>query len=66
MADQITTAFITPACRAGRGDDGAWQEAVERLRAAYEDVLDGWRDVVPQPTLNLVLELDRDDQQAGG
>lgn len=27
---------ITTACRANRGNDGAWQEAVERLRAVYD------------------------------
>ena len=27
---------ITPACRAGRGDDGAWDEAVARLREIYD------------------------------
>jgi hypothetical protein len=56
---QITAAFITPECRSNRGDDGAWQEAVDRLRAEYDAVLEGWRGEDQQPTLNLVLELER-------
>lgn len=27
---------ITPACRSGRGADGAWTEAVSRLREIYD------------------------------
>lgn len=57
--DRITSAFITPDCRANRGDAGAWREAVDRLRAEYDAVLDGWRGIEPAPTLNLVLELER-------
>lgn len=56
---QVSAAFITPDCRANRGEDGAWQEAVDRLRAEYDAVLEGWRGAEQQPTLNLVLELER-------
>lgn len=56
---QVTAAFITPDCRANRGDAGAWDEAVARLRAEYDAVLDGWRAYGTQPTLNLVLTMER-------
>lgn len=32
-------AIITPACRANRGDDGAFEEAVKRLREEYKTIL---------------------------
>ena len=53
---QVTAAFITPECRRSRGVDGAWDEAVSRLRAEYDAVLAGRND---EPTLNLVLTMDR-------
>jgi hypothetical protein len=56
---QVTAAFITPACRANRGDEGAWDEAVARLRAEYDSILAGWKDAPEQPTLNLVLTMER-------
>lgn len=31
--------FITDACRSGRGDMGAFDEAMERLRAEYASLL---------------------------
>jgi hypothetical protein len=55
----INRANITPECRTGRGDEGAWDEAVQRLRATYEQVVDGWRDEPEQPTLNLILTMER-------
>lgn len=56
---QVTAAFITPGCRAGRGDEGAWEEAVARLRVFYDDVVEGWRGKPEQPTLNLILHMER-------
>jgi hypothetical protein len=56
---QINAAFITPDCRIGRGDQGAWDEAVARLKANYDSVVDGWKDEAKQPTLNLVLTMER-------
>lgn len=29
-------AIITPVCRANRGEEGAWEEAVRRLKAEYD------------------------------
>jgi hypothetical protein len=56
---QVSAAFITPDCRRNRGVDGAWDEAVARLRAEYDAVLEGWQGSPQQPTLNLVLTMDR-------
>lgn len=56
---QVTAAFITPECRTNRGDQGAWDEAVARLKAEYDAVLDGWEKEPQQPTLNLILTMDR-------
>lgn len=56
---QVTAAFITPECRSGRGVDGAWEEAVARLRAEYDAVIAGWADQPVQPTLNLRLMMER-------
>lgn len=58
-ANQVTAAFITYECRLNRGNTGAWEEAVERLRAHYDLIVKGWADHAEQPTLNLVLEMER-------
>lgn len=50
---------ITPECRSGRGDEGAWDEAVARAKAAYDAIVTGWRNSERQPTLHLVLGLER-------
>jgi hypothetical protein len=55
----ISTANITPECRVNRGDDGAWEEAVARLKEHYDLVVNGWRGNDRQPTMNLVLEMER-------
>jgi hypothetical protein len=57
--DHVTSAEITGECRANRGVDGAWEEAVARLRREYEAVVAGWRDEPEQPTLWLMLDLER-------
>lgn len=51
--------IITPECRSGRGDEGAWDEAVARARAEYDSIIAGWRESPVQPTLHLVLGLER-------
>lgn len=56
---QVTAAFITPECVRNRGVEGAWEEAVKRLREEYEAVLDGWREIPEQPTMNLILTMER-------
>jgi hypothetical protein len=58
---QITAAFITPDCRANRGQAAAWDEAVARLRVQYDDILAAWEGQPQQPTLNLVLMMERPD-----
>lgn len=60
MSDtQLTAAFITPECRANRGVDGAWEEAVSRLRTEYEAVVAAWASEPVEPTLNLRLTMER-------
>jgi hypothetical protein len=59
MSSQVISAQITPECRMNRGVDGAWDEAVERLRVEYLAVCAGWKDKQKQPTLNLLLTMDR-------
>ena len=56
---QLTAAFITPECRANRGTDGAWEEAVARLRVEYEAVVAAWASEPVEPTLNLLLTMER-------
>ena len=52
-------AIITPECRSTRGDEGAWAEAVARAKAEYDAILAGWRRSELQPTLHLVLGIER-------
>lgn len=51
--------IITPECRQGRGDEGAWNEAVERAKAVYDEILAGWKDSPRQPILHLRLSIER-------
>lgn len=51
--------IITPQCRVNRGDEGAWDEAVARARDVYDQIVDGWSEVGPQPTMHLVLTMER-------
>jgi hypothetical protein len=55
----VTRAFITPECRENRGSDGAWEEAVRRLRVEYEAVVEGWAEAHEQPTFALMLLYER-------
>lgn len=63
---QVTAAFITPECRENRGIEGAWDEAVARLRAEYDAIVEGWKNERRQPTLNLVLTMDRFEFEGAG
>lgn len=56
---QVTAAFITPDCVSNRGQDGAWDEAVARLKVEYDAVLSGWSAAPVKPTLNLRLMIER-------
>lgn len=51
--------IITPQCRLNRTNKGAFDEAVDRARRVYDQICDGWSEVVPQPTLHLVLTMER-------
>ena len=58
MAD-AQHSIITPECREGRGDEGAWTEAVERAKAVYDEIVAGWKQSPYQPTLHLRLTIER-------
>ena len=51
MAVDLERAEITPDCRANRTDDGAWEEAVARLRQVY----DAQRVRRPEATITLTI-----------
>lgn len=51
--------IITEGCRSNRGDVGAFEEAVERARKAYDEIVAGWRSAPLQPTVHLVLTVER-------
>ena len=55
----VQHSIITPECRQGRGDGVAWDEAVARAKAQYDAILAGWRTSELQPTLHLVLGIER-------
>lgn len=55
----VSEQIITPTCRTGRGNDGAWDEAVRRLREQYDAIVQGWAGTTEQPTLRLVLTMER-------
>lgn len=52
-------AIITPTCRDNRGDDGAFDEAVRRIREQYHASLAGWRRQGHEPNLHLRLTVER-------
>lgn len=58
---QVTAAAITPECRANRTAGGAWDEAVARLRAEYDEIVESWANAPAQPTLILTLSIVRPD-----
>lgn len=55
----VSHSIITPECRENRGDEGAWNEAVARARREYDAIVEGWSGHIRQPTLHLVLGLER-------
>lgn len=55
----VTRAFITPECRENRTADGAFEEAVDRLKTEYDAILEGWKQEDEQPTLALMLFYER-------
>lgn len=56
---RVNTVRITPQYRADSGDLGAWDEAVDQLRLEYTAICHGWAGNTEQPTLRLVLEMER-------
>lgn len=55
--------IITPICRANRGDGGAFDEAVERARRKYDEIVNGWAGEPIQPTIRLVLTVERPTEE---
>lgn len=55
----VRHSIITPECRAGRGDIGAFDEAVARARQQYDEIVKGWANRVDQPKLHLILTFER-------
>lgn len=51
--------IITPTCRTNRTDDGAWDEAVRRCKEQYDSIVQGWAGQPEQPTLRLVLTVEK-------
>lgn len=54
--------IITGHCRENRGDDGAFDEAVERLRVVYDRVASGWA-TGSGLKMHLVLTVERPDSE---
>lgn len=51
-------AVISDRCRTNRGDGGAFDEAVSRLRQEYERAVDGWK-IGMGAAIHLVLAVQR-------
>lgn len=58
-ATRVNSVTITPECRVHKGDEVAWGEAAERLLHEYRAICAGWSSKGQQPTLRLVLEMQR-------
>lgn len=58
--------IITPECRTNRSDEGAWDEAVARAKAAYDQIVAGWAGRPEQPTLHLALTIERPSEADHG
>lgn len=54
---------ITPECRDNRTNQGAWDEAVERLWYEYVGILSGWEEVGKHPTVTLTLAVERHPEE---
>lgn len=63
VGSPVSHSIITPQCRSLRGDQGAWDEAVARAKTQYDAIIAGWRESAVQPTLHLVLGIERPDQK---
>jgi hypothetical protein len=51
--------IITTECRTNRTDEGAWDEAVARAKEQYDAIVAGWAAAPVQPTLHLILTIER-------
>ena len=57
-------AIIKPECRELRGDHGAIDEAIRRVRLQYDGIVNGWKGESAQPTFRLVLTVERPVEEA--
>lgn len=55
-------AIIRPDCRSNRGDEGALEEAFDRIRAEYHECLAGWRASGKDPVFHVKLTIDRPEK----
>lgn len=55
----LLSADITPTCRANRGADGAFEEAVRRLKQVYDTQLARFDDETYAPELVLCIKIRR-------
>lgn len=56
-------AIIRPDCRNRRGDEGALDDAFDRIRAEYLDCLAGWRASGQDPVFHVKLSIERPEVQ---
>lgn len=57
---RLTGAHITPTCRKNRTTDGAWDEAVDRMREVYDAQLARF----PDCTITLWVAIDEPEARA--
>lgn len=55
---------ISDQCRSGRGDRGAFDEAVNRMRAIYDAMCESWP-IGKDAKLHLVLVIERPSDSTG-
>ena len=59
---RVDSQTISPVCRIHRGDDGAWYEAVSRLKTQYDGICEEWADEPQLPSMTLTLTMIRPPQ----
>lgn len=54
--------IITPQCREASGVDGAWEEAVRRLKECYDGAVAGWGDTPFTAHVAITIEPELSDK----
>ena len=62
----IKHAIITPVCRGNRGDMGAFEEAVQRLREQYIQTLNAYEDMSFIKNFHLKLDVEFEERENEG